>query len=445
VATSLTITVLADVAKAVQGIDSIDKRTESWGSNLKSAGLAIAGAFSVSKIEGWAKEWLAAGLDAKRAAKNVQVTFGDAADGVKKWAEDTGAAFGYTTSEAEKAAAKVGVALRGYGLSQTDAAAASEKLVQRAADMSKVLGVDSEQVLAKVETAMRGRTAGLKDYGVQVEKGASSTEVLNAFMDQTATYAGQADTGMGKFHATMGDLTEQLGLALIPVLNAVLPLVQSLGNWARDHHTIFVAIVLVIAGLAAVFSLAATAASVFAIASLGALWPILLVVAAVAALVVGVVLVIKYWSDLVGWFHTAADAVVGVIDKFQILILIFGGPLGLAIVGLRHFHDVWNDILGAVNAVVGAIQKVWDLAGKAWGVISKIPGVGKAGPGGAAGAPAPAGYGASPQAAPVVLAPTITISGDIGDPTLAGRRIVAALESWVQTNGRKRIAALVQP
>ena len=45
----------------------------------------------------------------------------------------------------------------------------------------------------------------------------------------------------------------------------------------------------------------------------------------------------------------------------------------------------------------------------------------------------------------MTFAPSITITGDVGDPTLAGRRIVAALETWVGENGRRRIAALVAP
>ena len=65
---------------------------------------------------------------------------------------------------------------------------------------------------------------------------------------------------------------------------------------------------------------------------------------------------------------------------------------------------------------------------------------------GVSGAPAgPSAYGATPYGPPVTFAPTINISGDIGDPVLAGRRIVAALESWTAANGRRRVAALVGP
>ena len=57
----------------------------------------------------------------------------------------------------------------------------------------------------------------------------------------------------------------------------------------------------------------------------------------------------------------------------------------------------------------------------------------------------PSAYGATSYAAPITFAPQITFTGDVGDPTLAGRRIVAALEPWAAVNGRRRIEALVAP
>ena len=446
-ATSLTITVLADVAKAVQGIDSIDQKTSSFGSNMKSAALAIGGAFSVDKIKGWVSGWVDAGLDASRAAKDIKVTFGDAAKGVAEWADGAAKNFGTTSAEAEKMAAKVGVALEGYGFSTQAAADASSALVQRSADIAKVMGTDTESVLARVETAMRGRTAGIKDYGVEIAKGASSTDIFNGFMDQTAKFAGQADTPIASMKATMGDLSAQLGMALIPVIAALVPWLQKIGDWATNNKGAFDAIVFVITALALVFGIATAAAGAFAIASFGALLPILLVVAGIAALVAIVVLVIKYWGDLIGWFHTAASAIQGVIEKLGPLILLFG-PLGAAIAVVETLAKHWDDVTKAVSAALHMIESVVDAVGKAasavGGFLSHLPHLPGLPFGLSAGAPAagPAAYGAAAYAAPV-FSPQITINGDIGDPTLAGRRIVAALESWTAANGRRRLAALV--
>ena len=129
--------------------------------------------------------------------------------------------------------------------------------MQRSADIAKVLGVDHlRAVLAKVETAMRGRTAGLKDYGVQVEKGASQTDIFNAFMAATPrTTAGRSDTTMGTFHATMGNLTEtNSGKPSCRPSWPSCPSFKGSADWAKNNHTAFVAIVLVVTGLALAFS-----------------------------------------------------------------------------------------------------------------------------------------------------------------------------------------------
>ena len=378
----------------------------------------------------------------------------------------------------------MGIALQGYGVSAHDAAGMSEQLVNRSADIAKVFGTDTETVLGKVTSAMRGRTQGVKDYGVEIAKGSDTTAIFNQFMAQTAETAGRSDTTMATFHATMGDLTATLGQALIPVIMALMPLVQGIADWATNNHAAFVAIVLVLSGLALIFGVAATAAGIFAAASLAAVWPILLVVAGIVALVAIIVLVIKYWGDLVGWLQTAISWVDKVIDKLGILVLAFG-PIGAVILVIENFSTAWNlaktavdavhdavvlvwDIANnaatsaidgfknawdgvkkAVNAVHDAISSVWDLAGKVadkiGGIISKIPGLHSADATPPPAAPGATAYGASPYAAPVSFAPTINISGDIGDPTLAGRRIVAALEAWTASNGRRRIAALVGP
>ncbi len=177
----------------------------------------------------------------------------------------------------------------------------------------------------------------------------------------------------------------------------------------------------------------------------------LAVVGAIAALVAIIVVVCRNWSTLVGWFETAKNAIANLPGPIQVLIALLGGPLAAAIVVIANFGKIWGTVKSAVDAVAGAIQRVIDVAGKVAGAVGKVGGlIDKLNPFSHLAAPpsaASAGvssYGASPYGAPV-FAPTINISGDIGDPVLAGRRIVAALESWTAANGRRRIAALVGP
>jgi hypothetical protein len=484
-ATTLTITVLADVAKAAAGIDSIDQKTQSWGQRMSGVAMAIGGAFSAQKIVSTVEGWVQAGLDAKGAMKNVSIVFGESADSVKQWAEASAKTFGMTSAEAEKGAAKIGVALEGMGYSHAQAAQMSMALMKRTADVAKVTGTDQESVLAKVETAFRGRTAGLKDYGVQVGKGADSTQIFNAFMQDTAQYAGRSDTALGEYHATMGDLTAELGLALIPVIQTFLPLFQTIADFANQNKVAFDIIVIALTAVALAFSVASVAAGVFGVTTLAGLWPIMAVVGGIIALIAIIAVVIRYWGDIVAALRVAWQWIDNVGSKFGWLIA-FMGPIGLLIAVITNFKEIWETIApvvdgvtraiqsvisvagqvvtgavdafkgawdavaGAVDAVHSAISKVIDIAkdaaDKVGDVISKIPLINKI-PGLSSAPPGAAGvstYGAA-ATGPIVFAPAISISGDIGDPVLAGRRIVAALEAWTAANGRRRVAALVNP
>ena len=163
--TSLTIKILTDVSDAVKGVDDVDRKTQGFGKSLGGVAAALGGVFTISKISGWAQEWVGAGMEANGALKNVKVAFGDAADGVKAWGETASSTFGTTAADADNMAAKMGIALQGYGISANDAAGMSEKLVNRSADIAKVFGTDTETVLSKVSSAMRGELRASKTTG----------------------------------------------------------------------------------------------------------------------------------------------------------------------------------------------------------------------------------------------------------------------------------------
>ena len=48
-ATSLTISILTDVSKAISGINSVDEKTQSFGKKMAGVAGAIGGVFSVTK------------------------------------------------------------------------------------------------------------------------------------------------------------------------------------------------------------------------------------------------------------------------------------------------------------------------------------------------------------------------------------------------------------
>jgi hypothetical protein len=463
-ATALTISVLADVQKAVNGLKQVDQETSKFSDGLKRGAMAIGSFLALDKIQGWANEWIGAAREAGKATRTVGIVFEESASEVTKWAKESANALGLTSAQANQLATGIGNQLRGYGLGAKEAAAATTDLTERAAHVAYVLGKDVGQVLDTVGAAMRGRTAGIKELGVNMStadiqarlmaKGlgeltgeeasaAQATEILNMFLERTGHMAGAIKPGgLKEMQATIGELKITLGEALLPVVNALIPPLLAVANWAKENPTAFRIITFSILGIATAFGLATAASAALMVATLPMIGTFLAIAVAVAALVAVVVIIIRNWETLVGWFRSAWEWIGNVIDRFGALVLLFG-PLGAAIYVIRNFGDAWRYVETAVRAVIQAVEWVMSKLSGLGGLISRIPGIG----GWAAGA----GEGPTPFGAPELpgvgsgfeIDINVNVAGNVGDPVVLGRRIVEALNAYVDAVGRRDLAAVV--
>ena len=259
VATALTLAVVADVAKAVSGIDSVDKQTQTFTDGLKKGAAAVGAFLALDKIQGWANEWIGAARDASKATRQVGIVFDESAADVTKWAKASANALGLTSAEAQKLTVGIGNQLRGYGLDARTAADATTELTERAANVAWVLGKDVSQVLDTVGSALRGRTAGIERAGRQHVDGRYPGPTHGQGAGRAGRRGGvgrpghrdpesvsREDRAHGRGHqagralgakATTEELKITLGEALLPIVNALIPPLVAVANWARrsDH------------------------------------------------------------------------------------------------------------------------------------------------------------------------------------------------------------------
>jgi hypothetical protein len=464
---SLVISILADVSKAANGIDSVDQKLDGFGNAAKRMGETLAGAFSLSKVQQWVTEWVGAARDAQGSARQVQIVFGEQAAGVQAYAKQSANALGLSTAAYQSHAALAGNMLKNLGMSQEDAAKSSQALIERGAAMANVWGGDVGSALEKVEGIMRGRgTAAAKEWGVVVKEGdvnarllakglgdltgealesAKAQERLAIFMEQTNAEgerlaAGGVGTGLAlqQLSAKTEDLKATLGEALLPVLKAVIPVLQALADLAGRYPKIFTAVVLIFTSLITVIGIATVAAGVFGVTLSAAIWPVTAVVAAIVGLIAVVVLLTRHWDTV----SNAAKAAWEWMSKYGALL----GPIGAVVQVAAQLAKNWDSVTAAVRAAYGILEKIGSLASKIGGLISKIPGVGSASvPGSysmAGGASTFAGFGVGfpGGGSPSIV---VEVNGDVGDPVVLGRRMVGALEAWVAANGRARLHELV--
>ncbi len=296
------------------------------------AGGAIAAA-NASMQDQAAQDQLSRSLDKTTTASDGAIRSVDA------WISSTSRATSVADDELRPALATLA---RGTG----DLAKAQDGL-KIALDVSAATGKPLATVSAALSKAYAGNATALGKLDphvkAMIKNGASADQVIAAMAGRfKGDAAASADTAAGKmkgFGIAIDETKEAIGGALMPVVNAVLPLITAFGQWAQDNSFVFVVLAGVIGGVA----LAIMGAN-FAL-TLMTLNPVVLtiiaIVAACTALAIGFKLL---------WDHS---------DRFR-----------------QIMTASWEAIKAAVSVVVdylkGPVMAAWDIIRGAFDAISAL-------------------------------------------------------------------------
>jgi len=183
-------------------------------------------------------------------------------------------------------------------------------------DISTALQMDSSTVADALAKAYQGNFKALRsltpEMATMIKEGASLNEVMDVlggtFGGATAT---AADTAAGKMKIlsnSIGETKESIGAALLPVVEAVLPLLNEFAAWAQDNPQAFLAI----AG-----AIGLVAAAIVATNIAMALNPFALIAAGVALLVAALVVAYNKFE----WFRTGVNAIInGILGAFESVV-----------------------------------------------------------------------------------------------------------------------------
>ena len=205
------------------------------------------------------------------------------------------------------------------------------KALTIAQDVSIATGKSLSEVSDALAKAYGGNMKGLQALSPEIKdmikEGATLDTVMTVLADNFAgAAAASADTAAGKFKIfknSIAETQESIGAALLPVVEAVLPVLQRFADWAQNNPKAFLAI----AGAITAISVAIMAVN-FAMA----LNPFTAIAAGVAALVVGIVYAYSK-------FETFRDIVNGVLNGLM--------------TGFQYFANSW---ITAVNLIIQAMN-----------------------------------------------------------------------------------------
>jgi len=254
------------------------------------------------------------------------------------WISTQGKALGVTDDDLRPALARL--------VSQTHDVTKAQELASLAMDVSAGTGKGLSTVTEALAKAAGGSTTALAKLSPELKQmakdGATADEMMAAlsgtFMDQAST---AADTAQGQFKrlgVALSETKESIGAALIPAVEAVLPLLTSFGNWAQEHPEILLAIGAAIATIAS---------AIVAVNIAMALNPFSMIAIAVVGLGALLVVAYKKFSP----FKTVVDDVFGAIDYWITEVTIPSIKLMLTV-----FKTVFNGIASIWNNTVGKIS-----------------------------------------------------------------------------------------
>ena len=252
-------------------------------------------------------------------------------------------------------------------------------------DISTALQTDSATVADALAKAYQGNFKALRslspEMSTMIKEGASLDEIMNVlggtFGGATAKNAETAAGKMAILKNSIGETKESIGAALLPVLEAVLPVLNKFAAWAQDNPKAFLAIAAAIGAVAAAIVVTNIAM---------ALNPFSLIAAGVALLVVALVAAYNKFE----WFRDGVNAIVNTVIGF--------------------FAGMVNAAISAVNAIISAYNSIPLLPDIPKAPTVPVPQLGKS-----ASTPAP-GRMSIPRLAEggIVSSPTLALIGEAG-------------------------------
>jgi hypothetical protein len=299
----LSIKILADAKKAVQGLTDVEKRTQRIQNSVKKAAVPAAAflgglaAGSVAAAKAASEDERAQKILAKTLENATGATRGQIA-ATEDWIDKQARATGIADDELRPALGRLVTATEDVGKAQ--------ELLALGMDVAIASGKPLSTVTDALAKAAGGQFGSLKrlvpslsDAAIKSGDLSQITQELSEKMGGSAATAAETSAGkIERLKVAADEFKESLGAQLLPALEKLVNMLSEIVEWAEKHPTAFKAIAIALGIVAAVLvvlniALWATTTGLWAMAA--ALWanPITWIVAAVIALIAVMVVLYK--------------------------------------------------------------------------------------------------------------------------------------------------------
>jgi hypothetical protein len=246
-------------------------------------------------------------------------------------------------------------AQEGAALAMDIAAATGKPLSTVTEAIAKAYGGNTA-ALAKLDPKLRGLIKG----GLDAE-GAMSV-LADTFGGAATTNANTAQGQFQRLQLSLSETKETIGAALLPIIEKILPVLTSFGNWASENTAVFLTVAGVIGGIAAAILLINGAITVWTALTTAftavqtvfnavlAMNPVTLIVVGVLALIAALVIAYKRFEGFRNIVDTVFKFITGAVSgSIDLIKGYFSTLLGFYKGIFNTIASLWNNSIGKLS------------------------------------------------------------------------------------------------
>lgn len=157
------------------------------------AGLALAAAFSVTKLVSFGKQCLELGSDLAEVQNVVDVTFPSMSSKVDEFAKSAAASFGLSETMAKQYTGTFGAMAKAFGFAEQQAYDMGSALTALTGDVASFYNLEQDEAYTKLKSVFTGETESLKELGVVMTQTALDQYALANGFGKTTSAMSEAE------------------------------------------------------------------------------------------------------------------------------------------------------------------------------------------------------------------------------------------------------------
>lgn len=190
-----------DFDRQMQGIQGIAKK----------AGVALAGAFAVSKLANFGAKCVELGSDLQEVQNVVDVTFRNMSTQVNEFARQAASSFGLSETMAKKFTGTFGAMAKAFGFNEQAAYEMSTALTGLSGDVASFYNISQDEAYTKLKSVFTGETESLKDLGIVITQTALDAYALANGYGKTTAKMSEAEKVALRYKFVQQQLTTASG------------------------------------------------------------------------------------------------------------------------------------------------------------------------------------------------------------------------------------------